>query len=361
MANVTSCLTLQYANTPECTQVMALYCSNNDEGVNGQTYTEKWQGDELTSPCRQFVALNLGNPVQYVPVVDAYVRRYLLTERKAITYKQQGSDIYDPAIDDVVKVCQTYVGSCDNLLSTVCRGFTRQELSGNPNSAKLCGCFLSDEEFAKEGGVFGVSRECASTCIIQSAVKPRDPANPTSFLRCKQSICIIDDVTINILGKSNTGNISFNQACGSCGDSGSCVCAISDVSITAVESTIKDTSFSQQCGGVSKIRCFKKDINGVPQSVPCDNLDPNAVKTTQTTSVTSARLRNILLISIGVIIAVIIIVIIILIARRNKPMVYRPSTTIVAAPPPMYYPPLYNDSYGSSAFGGGGLSRAPLI
>lgn len=360
MANVTTCLSLQYANTPQCSAIMSLYCSNSEP--NGMTYTEKWQGDELTSTCRKFVALNLGNQLQYVPVIDAYVRRYLLTERKAITYKQQGSIIYDPAIEDVVNVCQSYPGGCDNVLSTVCLGTTRQELGGNPNRASLCGCFLSSAEFDKEGGAFGVERECSSTCILQSAVKRRDPASQTSFLRCKQSICIIDDVTINILGKSTVGDISFNQNCGSCGDSGSCVCSISDVSITAVESTIKDTSFSQKCGGPSKIRCFKKDINGVPQPVPCTNLDTAKSNTTQTTSLTASRLRRGLIISIIAIVAVIIIiVIVILIVRRNQPSIYRPSTNLIPSAPSVYYPPVYSDSYGRTAFGGSGLSRAPLI
>jgi hypothetical protein len=322
MANPTSCLTLGLASTPECSQVMALYCSTDDSG-SGQTYTQKWQGDELTSPCRRFVALNLGNQRQYVPVVDAYVRRYLLTERRAISYPAQGSSLYDPAIADVVQVCQTYPGACDNVLQTVCSGFTAQELGGNPSQASLCGCFLSSAEYNKSGGVFGVGRECSPTCLLQSAVKPRDPSSQTDFLRCKQSICIIDDVTINILGKSTAGNISFNQACSSCGtgaanSSSSCICSISDVSITAVESTIKDTSFTQQCGGAQNVRCFKRDINGVPQSIPCNSLDPaTANPATTTTSLTSSRLRTILIISIVVIVVIIIIVIVVLLLNHR--------------------------------------------
>lgn len=355
MANPTSCLTLGLASTPECSQVMALYCSTSDD--QDLTYTQKWQGDELTSPCRRFVALNLGNQRQYVPVVDAYVRRYLLTERKAITYASQGSQIYDPAIEDVVKVCSSYVGGCDNTLSAVCSGFTAQELGGNPNQARLCGCFMAPAEYDKSGGVFGVGKECSPTCLLQSAVKPRDPSNQTDFLRCKQSICIIDDVTINILGKSTAGNISFNQACSSCSggpnSSSSCVCNISDVSITAVESTIKDTSFVQQCGGPSQVRCFKRDINGVPRPIPCDNLDPAKSNNTTTTSLTSSRLRTILIVSIIVIVVIIIIVIVVLLLRRNQPSVYRPaSTTVINTPPLAYYP---------SGYSGSSLSRAPLL
>jgi hypothetical protein len=351
MANPTSCLTLGLASTSECSQVMALYCSTSDD--QGLTYTEKWQGDELTSPCRRFVALNLGNQRQYVPVVDAYVRRYLLTERRAISYPAQGSQLYDPAIADVIAVCSAYPGSCDNVLQNVCSGFTSQELGGNPSEASLCGCFLSSAEFDKEGGAFGVPRECSSTCLLQSAVKPRDLTDQTSFLRCKQSICIIDDVTINILGKSTAGNISFNQACSSCGNGGSCVCSISNVSITAVESTIKDTSFLQQCGGIQNLRCFKKDINGIPRSVPCTNLDPATTNPTTTTSLTSSRLRTILIISIIVIVVIIIIVIVVLLLRRNQPSVYRPaSATVINTPPLAYYP---------SGYSGSALAQAPLL
>lgn len=359
MANPTSCLTLELSGTPACSAVMSLFCSTSDQG--GQTYLEKWQGDELTSPCRRFVALNLGNQRQYVPVIDAFVRRYLLTERNAVTYAQQGAGLYDPAIEDVVKVCQTYVGGCENVLNSVCSGFTTQELSGNPNLASLCGCHLSDTEYNKYGGVFGVSRECSPTCLLQSAVKRRDPSNETAFLRCNQSICIIDDVTINILGKSTAGNISFNQACGSCGPNSACVCSISDVSISAVESTIKDTSFLQQCGGQAAVRCFKRDINGVPQSIPCENLDPSTATPTTTTTLTSARIRLILIIVVIVIVVIIIIVIIILLLRRNQPSVYRPATTtLIAAPPPAYYPVPYG-GYRGGETASNSLAQAPLI
>lgn len=348
MATVTSCTTGGGASNPGCVSVMSNYCSTDD--IAGPTYQEKWEGDEVTSNCRKYVSLNTGNQPQYVPVVDAYVRRYLLTDANPITYAQQGSLIYDPAIEDVIEVCQDYPGGCDNVLGQDCSGFTRNDLKNNPNMGKLCGCFMSDAEYDKYTGAFGVSQICDPACVLQSAVKPRDPANQFGTLQCQQSICVIDDVTISILQKSQTGDITFAQACSSCSGGAGCTCNISDISIQSVQSTIKDINFDQQCGGVQ--RCYKRDANGIPQLVDCSAL----TGTGSADSPASLFSNTAVLLGIIILVALVLIVIIVAIIanrRRDQPTSFRVQP--YAAPPP----PLYGAS--PPAYVATPLSQAPLI
>lgn len=333
-----------------CKTFMTNFCSTDDIG---QTYIQKWQGTETTSACRGFVALNTGNQAQYVPVIDAYVNRYLVTDANPVTYAQQGSLVYQPAITDVIKVCQTYPGGCDNVLGVVCAGETRENLGNNPSKASLCGCFLSDAQYNSYTGAFGTTKNCDPLCVLQSAVKPRDPANAFTTLSCAQTVCVIDNVTISILEKSNLGSIGFAQSCGGC-QNGGCTCSISNISITSVESTLGGIDLSQNCSG--NVNCYENDANGTPKPVPCSKLGGTGTSTTATTN--GFPLRNVLII-IGIILFVFLIIIVVAVVfrkSRSEPSIYRPDT--YSAPPPGNY-------YGGSPMGYNGsssyLSNAPLI
>jgi len=299
------CASVSDFNNPLCINVMSNFCSTDD--LFGDNYKTKWTGDAFTSTCRRYVELNVGNQVQYVPATDAYVRRYLLTDANPITYPQQGSLIFDPHIEVLVDVCQNYPGGCDAVLGQVCAGYTRADLKENPNLGKLCGCFMSDLEYDKYTGSFGVQKICDPACTLQSAVKPRDPANQFQTLQCGQTICVIDDVKIELLKNTTVGDINFAQACSNCpGGTGGCQCVVSDISITGVESTIGNINFDQNCGG--PVNCFQSDANGVPQLVECSALDTGSGTPT---SPTSAISTTTLLIIIAVITAIVIIIIII--------------------------------------------------
>lgn len=343
--NETTCGSQAQYNNPACIAFMANYCSI-DSGL--ETYEEKWQGDAFTSECRAYVELNQGQQFRYVPVVDAYARQYLLTENKPITYAQQGSLVYDPAIEDLIDVCQSNPGGCDNVLEQKCAGFLREDLKANPNLGKLCGCFMSDSVYDSYTGAFGVEPICDPACTLQSAVKPRDPAGQFATLKCNQTICVMDDIKIELLNNTTTGDINFSQACASCGTGSGCTCNISDISITAVESSVKNVSFEQQCGIVN---CFKSDANGVPQSVPCSSLEPGG----GTTSPASRISATTILIIIGIIILLIIIIIVIVALVRRPDPTPAPRYEQGLAPPPAYSGPAGFDGYG------GQITRAPMI
>ena len=331
MANPTSCATGPGASNPGCPAVMANFCSTDD--VGGDDYNEKWEGDESTSNCRRYAGLNLGNQAQYVPATDAFVRRYLITDANPVTFAQQGSLIYDPIIEDVIEVCQDYPGACDQVLGTYCQGYTREDLKENPNLAKLCGCFLSDDEYDKYTGSFGVEPICDPACVIQSTVKPRDPENQFDTLNCTQSVCVIDDVTISVLGQTTTGDINFAQACSAC-SGGGCTCSISDISITAVESQIGNVNFDQNCGGPPT--CFKRDANGVPQEVSCSALEEGATSGGSPTSPASSFSSQTVLVIIGIVVAVIVLLILFALFFSRK---REPASRVVQSPAPVYLLP----------------------
>ena len=326
---------------------MTNYCRTDVPA--GDTYIEKWQGGSANSECRRFVDYNACQQAQYVSTVDGLARRYLITDANPITYAQQGSLVYDPRIETVIQTCQDYPGGCDDVLTQVCSGYSRQDLGANPNLAKLCGCFMSDAQYDSYTGAFGVSKICDPACVLQSAIKPRDPSNQCVTSSCGQTICVMDNITIDILNKSSTGDITFGQACSACTGGAGCTCNISDISITSVESQIGDINFNQQCGTVN---CYKSDANGVPQLVTCEQGSTGGGSGSGTGFLSS---NVIFFIIVGIVILIVLLIIIVLLASRNKTVIapYR-GENYGAAPPP-----LYGGSYAS--YPTSPLSRAAVI
>lgn len=316
MANVSSCSSDPIgASDPACQNIMANFCTTND--IGGRTYIQKWQGDNITSECRAFTNFISNQPDRYIPATNGMASRYLVSDANPVTFEQQGSLIYDPSIETVVKTCQDFPGACDNVLDNYCGGFTRADLSENPNLAKLCGCFMSDAEYDKYSGSFGVEPICDPACVIQSTVKPQDATAPTTTKRCNQTVCVIDDVTINVLGQTTTGDINFAQACAACSNAG-CTCSISDISISAVESVVGNINFDQNCGGPPT--CFRRDENGVPREVECSLLEGGAIAEglERNTSPTSVFSNFNVLIIIGITILIIFILIIAVVVFSKK-------------------------------------------
>lgn len=332
-----------------CVSVMQDYCSNDLDTSGHSTpqskYLLKWQGDTVSSPCQQWAHANLiSNPCHadhYGPVVDAYVRRYFLTEGHPITYKQQGSTIYDINMQYILSVCQTFPGGCDSVLPQVCGGFIRANLESNPNEAALCGCFMDSAQYTALGGAFGIPVICDPLCVLSSAVKPQLTTSPCTTQTCNKSICVIDNITISLLNNSTAGNINFAQLCSSCAGNnggGGCQCNISDISITTVESSVKNINFGQNCGG--PVNCFKTDSTGTPKQVDCATLESTSGSgsTNSNTSSSNSKGNNTLLIILIVIVLIIIAIIWITWMsgrkRGNDPSLYAYSGYRDNGPPP---------------------------
>jgi hypothetical protein len=287
-----------------CVPLMEAYCSTDDTEI----MVQKWTGSASTQDCLRDVAENAGVLDHYGPVIGAMVQRYLITENKPITSTQTDGANNDPFIQQIIDICRSNPGACDSTLTQKCASVTREQLAGNVNLADLCGCFMPDSEYAKFSQ-FGVNRVCDPVCVLGTAVKPLDTttSNPAEFLNCTQSICIIDDVTIQILSNSSTGNITFAQACGSCANNntaGSCRCYIEDVTLQAVNSLVGDISFQQQCGTPT---CYNSNpiVGAPPIQIDCTS---GAATGASASSSSSSGLTYIVL---GIIILIFIILLLV--------------------------------------------------
>jgi len=335
---------------------MEAYCSND----SGGGYESKWNGTPATNDCLRYLQENAGNLAFYQPVINAMVYRYLITDNHPITSIQTSGSSYDPFIETVVSVCRSNPGGCDATLKQKCAGVTRDQLSNNVNLANLCGCFMPDLQYASDSS-FGITRECDPVCAIGSAVPQLDTttSNPAAFKKCKQSVCVIDDVTINILAHSVTGPISFSQACGSCAGNagaGSCRCYIENVSITAINSLIGDVSFNQQCGGTPL--CYKSaPVAGAPPiQVDCGTGTPIA-SSTGTSSGTGTNPVPFLWIALAIM-GVIILVIILVSTSGSKKTT---QTFIVQQTPARSSRPLIGSSVASTGLQGTNRTARPLL
>lgn len=298
---------------PSCVPLMADYCSNDSE----EAMTAKWVGTAQTKDCLRYVSENAGNLGFYGDVIESMVTRYLLTENKPITSPTSDGALHDPFIDTIVQVCRENAGACDDVLLQKCAGVTREQLGQNVNLANLCGCFLDDAEYTKFSS-FGVDRVCDPLCVIGSSVKPlnTETFNPAEFLACQDSICIIDDITIQVLANSVTGDITFSQVCGSCSggqSTGSCRCYVTDVTVQAINSLVGDVAYEQQCGGAPQ--CWES--TGVP-GTPLTQVDCATGEATDQSSQSTGNIGITLWIVLGVLFVLLLFLITISYVQRNR-------------------------------------------
>lgn len=299
-------------STTGCIGVMGDYCANDDE----ELLQNKWTGTAATKDCLRYVQENIGKLDNYGPVIAEMVSEYLLTRNKPITSSSAGNN-HDPFIDEIVKICRENPGACDAVLTAKCSDTVRDDLSNNVNLANLCGCFMPDVQYAKYSQ-FGIERVCDPVCTIGTSVKPLDTttSNPAQFQRCKQSICVIDNVMIDILAQSSVGDINFSQACGNCSDDGnaSCRCYITDINISSINSKVGDINFDQACGGTPL--CYKSPTEPGAPLIEVDCITGDTVNKSggKSGNYNSAPLW----IALGVLLFIIILILIFVLTSRRK-------------------------------------------
>lgn len=194
---------------------------------------------------------------------------------------------------DAAEMCGKYPGACDNFLQAKkqggnpapggdgwCTQYTRDDLGkldgdklSNLGAQQLCGCFLypDRDNYPLQGDNIDVA--CDFLCNTAAVHRGKCPkSGECSFVNCKEPICVMDDITLNIIN-SKTGDISFTEMCGNCSKgAGSCQCYFSNISANVIQSLIdKGIHFSADCGG----NCFTKDQK--PITCPtgtCDDKHP---------------------------------------------------------------------------------------
>lgn len=273
--------------SPECGQLMIDYCTGSDVPIgNTQEWVNRWvtnvniSGQTFNSPCYDSIYRNLYSgqvaacakppiPNSGVPSTAGYLYAQELMYRMIQRYIADGGDLAsiessetNAQLNDLIsKICTTTPGLCTRALNSYCVNINSNTLVRNPEYLKWCGCYMSQENYSKYTNLYGVSRECTPTCNMEGVI-PLATSDGTSFLRCSQNLCIIDDISISIAQSTVSGNINFSQICNSCtseGSSGTCNCSITGGNFTIIDSKIGNIEVSQQCSADSS--CYREIQN----------------------------------------------------------------------------------------------------
>jgi len=176
--------------------------------------------------------------------------------------------------------CQVPIITQDALDST-CSIYTAQRLSLNPDVANWCGCYLPDAEYTQYVDSYQINKECTPMCNRSTTI-PIVAGDNTAIL-CDQTVCIIDDITINLNNSNLNGGINIGQICGNCagtlGSSSSCSCIVENNTVDAANAELGSINLLNSC---SSTTCTVKNpgYRDLPATiaVPCDqSSDPNSV------------------------------------------------------------------------------------
>jgi hypothetical protein len=185
----------------------------------------------------------------------------------------------------VKQICSQTPGLCYQGLKQFCSSATVDGMADHLETLKWCGCYMPPEQYSKYTNLYQINPECTPTCNNDLAI-PLPDDKGTGVKSCQQSLCIIDDVSINLIRSRVGGDefgtgISIANICNSCASAGSgtsrCDCKISNVNITAIDSQIGgQINISNSC---QSTQCFSEVVgsDGTISKVPKDCSDEDAV------------------------------------------------------------------------------------
>jgi hypothetical protein len=171
------------------------------------------------------------------------------------------------------EICCPYPSLCQSGLKSACSRYTLQRISNNAEITRWCGCHLVAGEYAPYADRFNIPPQCSSSCNRSATIPLTDGL--TNPILCKQDVCIIDDITVNLINTQVGGNISIDQFCGNCGSGGNCSCIISDSTLDILSSSIGGnvTAVNQNCTSTTCTRANPSGIGPAFYEVPCSTTD----------------------------------------------------------------------------------------
>lgn len=176
------------------------------------------------------------------------------------------SSTFSPVEYTLYSVCKNVPGLCSSILPSLCSSYSGEDLLRVPSLANWCGCYLRDEEYARYVNLYHVTKECTPYCSRSESI-PLSTPSATEISPCQQNVCILDDVSIELVNSTITNGIRFTQICGNCGERGRCSCISTDTNLAIVGSRVEGIDFLQECGESSK--CTKR-IGTLVVEVPCE-------------------------------------------------------------------------------------------
>lgn len=232
---------------------------------------------------------------------------------------------FNPFQQVLLKQCQDGLnlpGVCDNYLcNEFCPQLTYSDINNNPIYANWCGCYTSPppnenviiddnlvnpvvtncQRLIPVSGAGNVP--CYPLCHRASTVSLYRPEDGCKF-QCNNTVCVIDDVVINVDESSIGGGVNITQVCPSCGPGQLCVCIVSGNNLEeSFEALGIESTFNQYCGSNSV--CYTTDDTGALTPVSCQNF---------TRDTPSTESPTIPWLFAGIVLVVVIIIIVILFA-----------------------------------------------
>ena len=277
-------------------------------GLEGQAWFNVWNNDACYNVLyEQVFTTSTGgvgfNPEGYLiaqDTMDSVFAKYLMTNK--IT--SPGLEGYNVFQDTIQSTCTRLPGICDPSLEIYCHNCpdcgSRSDIAADPPTLAFCGCYAPPPTVDPT-----ILPQCDPLCTRIGTIPL--PNGKGEALQCNNSVCVIDDVSIQA-AKSSIGSdsINFRQVCNTCG-SGPCTCIISGISITATLASIGVTSnFDQVCGPNST--CLETQPDGTDRVVDCAEAGPTPPK--------EAISANLWIVIVGVAFIVVLAVIIFIFKRK---------------------------------------------
>ena len=159
---------------------------------------------------------------------EGFVWSKRLLERAFERYRGEGGSVLGGINTDGINrnssfyntlwtICNKIPGLCTNILDDMCSDYTTEQVANSPFLTPWCSCYLPEAEYQKYS-VFGIKRPCTPLCNRTNVIPPVTATGQQDL--CQQSVCMIDDTTIDIINSQfDGGEININQICASCGQS----------------------------------------------------------------------------------------------------------------------------------------------
>lgn len=295
----------------------------------------------------------LGSPGIGIPATAGIAWSKELMTRMMAKYESEGFTIdaaegetTDPRMNSMIwDICSQTPGLCQDYLKVHCSSFTPEGILKHPSSFKWCGCYMSPDVYAKYTDLYQIPVECTPTCN-QTGNLPLAEINGVTPKRCTQSICVMDNITIDIIN-TDIKNFNFEQVCSSCGSKGSCQCTLSNFTFISGGSQIDKLDLSQKCGSSTCYRDITNTEGVVTKTiqVPCDSddsYDPQAIDDENKKKLQQANNTLVMYIIIIFIILIVILIVgwFIIVPRKRKEYTVSSNADlnrIYAKPPPIKF------------------------
>lgn len=283
----------------DCRKMMLQYCSGTLPGDDPESteWMNRWTNETGTRSCANLVARNIYKqnnegqcntpilpptgicniePSFEIDTEGFYWSQELVSE-VLTKYERQGFSIgmlpgskgYNPFQNFLYdNICCPFPGLCQQGLSQICATKTAQRISLNPLLSNWCGCHLPIGEYQDYSVRFNIPTQCTPMCNRFGTI-PITGINSLP-VNCKQDVCMIDNLTVNLINSQAGGGININQICGNC-EGANCSCIIDNTTIDISNTIIGNNiiPINQICGSMTCSQLNSGLTGPTTINVPC--------------------------------------------------------------------------------------------